>query len=47
LDTRSWTGGCCHQCINRDWNIVTRFCNILHECNLVGSKPKSSKIRVP
>jgi hypothetical protein len=47
LDTRSWTGECSHQYINEDWDIVTRFCNILHECNVVISKLKSSKIRVP
>jgi hypothetical protein len=47
LDTRSWTDECSRQCINGDGDIVTRFCNILHECNLVVSKLKSSRIRVP
>jgi hypothetical protein len=46
LDTGSWTVECSRQCIDRDWDIVTRFCNILHECNLPASKFKSSKIPV-
>jgi hypothetical protein len=47
MDTRSWTVECFRQYINGDWDIVTRFCNIFHECNLVVSKLKSLKIRVP
>jgi hypothetical protein len=47
LDTSSRAIECSRHCIDRDWNIVTRFCNILHEWNLLASKFKSSKIRVP
>jgi hypothetical protein len=47
LDTRSWTVECSHQRINGDWDIVAGFCNILHECNLLASKFKLSKIRFP
>jgi hypothetical protein len=47
LDTKSWTFECSHQCIDRDWYIITRFCNIHHKCNLMASKFKSSTNRVP
>jgi hypothetical protein len=47
LDTRSWTVECSCRCINGDWDIVTRFCNILRESNPVISKLKSSKVRIP
>jgi hypothetical protein len=47
LDRGSWTVKCSRQCIDGDWDMVARFCNILHEFNLVVSKLKSSKIRVP
>jgi hypothetical protein len=46
LGTEWWTVECSRQRINGDWDIVTRFCLILHECNLLASKFKSSKIRV-
>jgi hypothetical protein len=47
LDTRSWAVECSRQCIDRDWDIVTRFCNMLHECNLQASRFKLSKIQIP
>jgi hypothetical protein len=46
LATRSWAVECSRQCIDRDWDIVTRFYNILHESELLLSKIKSPKIRV-
>jgi hypothetical protein len=33
FDTGSWTGECSRQCVNGDWDIVTRLCNIFHECD--------------
>jgi hypothetical protein len=47
LDTGSWAIEWSSQCIDGDWDIVTRFCNVLHRCNLLVSKFKSSKIRTP
>jgi hypothetical protein len=47
LDTTLLTGECFRQCINGDWDIVTEFCNILHEYNVIVSTPKSSTSRVP
>jgi hypothetical protein len=44
LHTGSWTVECSRQRIDRDWDIVTRFCNILHACNLMASKFESSQI---
>jgi hypothetical protein len=32
LDTGWWTAECSRQCINGDWDIVMRYCNIPHEC---------------
>jgi hypothetical protein len=47
LDTGSWAVECSRQCIDGYWDIVTRFCNIHHECFWLASQFKSSKTRVP
>jgi hypothetical protein len=47
LNTASWTVECFHQCIHGDPEIAMRFCNMLHEYNLLTSEGKPSKIRAP
>jgi hypothetical protein len=46
LDAASWTIECPRWGINGGWDIVARFCEILHECDLLASEFKSLKIRV-
>jgi hypothetical protein len=42
LDMGSLAVECPPQRIDRDWDVVTRFCTDLHECNLLASTFKSS-----
>jgi hypothetical protein len=46
LDAGWWTIECSRQGISGDWDIMIRFCEIFHECDLLASKFKSLKIRV-
>jgi hypothetical protein len=46
LDMASWTIECSRQGSTGGWDIIIRFCEILHECNLLASKFESLKIRV-
>jgi hypothetical protein len=47
LDMKSCTIECPCSCIDGDCDIVTPFCDIHHECNLLTSELKSSKSVVP
>jgi hypothetical protein len=46
LDTASWTIECPRHGINGGWDIIMRFCEILHEFDLLASEFESLKIRV-
>jgi hypothetical protein len=46
LDTESWTIECSHQGIPRDWHVIARFREILHECDVVAPEFKSLRIYV-